>query len=57
MLTTLSSACRLTYVSILSSHIEGVITSLFTLVQLPLLYAIPYSFEPLCATLPDLSSL
>jgi len=56
MLTALGSACRPTRVSVLSSHIEGVITSLSVLVQSPLLYAVPYSFEPLRATLLDLSS-
>jgi hypothetical protein len=57
MPTALGSACRLTRASILSSYIEGVITSLSVLVQSSLLYATPYSFKLLCATLPDLSSL
>jgi hypothetical protein len=56
MLTALGSAYRLTHASVLSSHIKGVITSLSVLVQSLLLYAMPYGFEPLCATLPDLSS-
>jgi hypothetical protein len=57
MPTALGSAYRPTRASVLLSHIEGVITSLSVLVQSPLLYATPYSFEPLRATLPDLSSL
>ena len=56
MLTALGSAYRLTRVSILLSYIKGVITSLSVLVQSPLLYAAPHGFEPLRATLPDLSS-
>jgi len=56
MLTALGSACKLTRVSVLLSYIKGVITSLSVLVQLPLLYAMPYGFELLCATLLDLSS-
>jgi len=56
MLTALGSACRPTRVSVLLSHIEGVITSLSVLVQSPLLYAMPYGFELLRATLSDLSS-
>ena len=56
MPTALGSACRQTHASVLSSYIEGVITSLSVLVQSPLLYATPYGFEPLRATLPDLSS-
>jgi hypothetical protein len=57
MLTALSSACRPTHASILLSYIKGVITNLSVLVQSPLLYATPYSFKPLRATLLDLSSL
>jgi hypothetical protein len=56
MPTALGSACRPTRASVLSSHIEGVITSLSVPVQSPLLYAAPYGFEPLRATLLDLSS-
>jgi hypothetical protein len=56
MPTALGSAYRPTHTSVLSSYIEGVITSLSVLVQLLLLYAVSYSFEPLHATLPDLSS-
>ena len=57
MPTALGSVYRLTCASVLSSYIEGVITSLSVLVQSPPLYAAPHGFEPLCATLPDLSSL
>jgi hypothetical protein len=57
MPTALSSAYKLTRASILLSYIEGVITSLSVLVQSPLLYAAPYSFKPLRAALPNLSSL
>jgi hypothetical protein len=57
MLTTLGSAYKLIHVSVLLSYIKGVITSLSVLVQLPLLYATPYSFKLLCATLLNLSSL
>jgi hypothetical protein len=56
MPTALGSAYRPTRASVLSSHIEGVITSLSVLVQSPPLYAAPHGFEPLRATLPDLSS-
>ena len=56
MPTALGSACRPIYASVLSSYIEGVITSLSVPVQSPLLYAAPHGFEPLRATLPDLSS-
>ena len=56
MPTALGSACRQTHASVLSSYIEGVITSPSVLVQSPLLYAAPHGCEPLCATLLDLSS-
>src|SRR5271167_5042657 len=52
----ISSPCRPTHASVLLSHIEGVITSLSVLVQLPLLYAAPHACKPLHATLLDLSS-
>jgi len=52
----ISSPCRPTRASVLSSHIEGLITSLSVLVQWPPLYAAPHGYEPLRATLPDLSS-
>jgi hypothetical protein len=56
MLAALGSAYRPTRASVLSSYIEGVIASLSILAQSPPLYAAPHGFEPLRATLPDLSS-